>query len=297
MPSRPHVDQEDVLLEELERLPLAIKQAAAFMVENAMDIQTYLKVFEKESAKLLSEEFRDSRRYPGVSNATMVTWAIYFERIKHAHSAAADLLAIMSYYDRQGIPKSLLAHSQDSRFDYEIALGTLKAFSLVQPSNGGETYGMHRFVKMAMKCWLDEHGELQDYRERAIDLNVGSLSYKSQEAWTECAKLFPHAQVVLGTEAAFSRGSLERAILLENVSYYLVHRGLYTPAKAMSQECVDIRTADIRTADIRTAELGNEHRATIDAQVDLAFCLEQTGSTEEAEKILRQAKEACEKLL
>ena len=152
-----------------------------------MDVETYLKVWEKESAKLLSEEFRDSRRYPGVSNATMVTWVISFEQIKHTHRAAADLLALMSFYDRQGIHKSLLSYGQDSMFEVEKALGTLKAFSLIQPSNEGETYGMHRLVKMAMKCWLDEHGELWEYGERAIDLMSKAFPIDASEAWTECS--------------------------------------------------------------------------------------------------------------
>jgi hypothetical protein len=62
-------DAEVELLECLERLPLAVAHAAAFMKQTSVSVNEYLRMFnsEKMQAKLLAWEFRDPNKYRNVS--------------------------------------------------------------------------------------------------------------------------------------------------------------------------------------------------------------------------------------
>jgi hypothetical protein len=59
------------LLNNLTYLPLAIKQAAAYINENTMSVFNYLQLYkanDKDLIYLLSTEFKDQRRYKEVKN-------------------------------------------------------------------------------------------------------------------------------------------------------------------------------------------------------------------------------------
>lgn len=80
----------------------------------------------------------------------LITWQILFESIRESRRSAADLLSLMSFFDRQGIPKTLLynssggdaveIHSEDDsdseaqssvtdEFNYDILI--LRRYSLI----------------------------------------------------------------------------------------------------------------------------------------------------------------------
>lgn len=108
------------LIEALEYMPLAIIQAAAYIRqrESNFSIREYLKDLKKNDqikTSLLSREDgnllgRDS----GAKNSIMITWQISFDHILKTRTSAADLLSLMSFFDRQGIPKNLLKTRNDA---------------------------------------------------------------------------------------------------------------------------------------------------------------------------------------
>jgi len=42
------------------------------------------------------------------TNSIIITWQISFDHIRHVRPSAADLLSLMSFFDRQGISEALL---------------------------------------------------------------------------------------------------------------------------------------------------------------------------------------------
>ena len=62
-----------------------------------------------------------------------------------------DLLSLMSVFDRQGIPKSIVDDAFTSETEFQTALGTLKAYSLITENEAAETYGMHRLVQLSTR--------------------------------------------------------------------------------------------------------------------------------------------------
>ncbi|KAI8168729.1 hypothetical protein K4K49_012692 [Colletotrichum sp. SAR 10_70] len=99
------------LSERLEKLPLAIAQASAFIQENSMSAGDYLERLDRgddDIVRLLSEDFRTVGRDDDVPRAVMLTFAISFEQIEREQPLATEILSLIAFFDRQAIPQSLL---------------------------------------------------------------------------------------------------------------------------------------------------------------------------------------------
>ena len=233
-------DGSDELLEILDHLPLAISQAAAFMVRNNTDVPKFLEIFRDESDQLLSKEYRDLRNYDGKSNVVLVTWTISFKQIKDKDPQAADLLALMSFYDRQGIPKTLLHKEPTSNFAFYESMGTLIAFSLIHVSRRSEAYGMHRLVRLATKNWLKSSNNEQEMAESAMQSLSDNFPNAQPQNWKTCAVLLPHAQVLLEEQRHPRDSSRRRAALLYQTAKYLHHQEQNTIARQRCEEAISI---------------------------------------------------------
>ncbi|RKU43154.1 hypothetical protein DL546_002853 [Coniochaeta pulveracea] len=104
------------LVQELEQLPLAISQAAGYINQRTPrgSIEKYLADFRKTSftiSSLLEHDVGDPRRDRSARNSVLTTWQMSFDQIKSERPSAADLLCLMSFFDRQGIPEELLTLS------------------------------------------------------------------------------------------------------------------------------------------------------------------------------------------
>ncbi|PGH36217.1 hypothetical protein GX50_00901 [[Emmonsia] crescens] len=112
------------LLEELDYIPLAIAQAAAYIGQRSprVTVSTYLDEFRRSDtsrARLLEIDSGDDRRDSRASNSIISTWQISFEHIRQTNPRAARLLSLMSLFDRQGIPVSLLKNYYQRQFDHD----------------------------------------------------------------------------------------------------------------------------------------------------------------------------------
>jgi hypothetical protein len=101
------------LAEALEFMPLAIVQAAIYIFQRALcySMRDYLQDFQKNDRKktgLLNYEGEQLRRDWEAKNSIIITWQISFDHIRKIRPSATDLLSLMSFFDRQGIPEALL---------------------------------------------------------------------------------------------------------------------------------------------------------------------------------------------
>ncbi|KAJ5380184.1 uncharacterized protein N7496_002612, partial [Penicillium cataractarum] len=107
------------LSKELDFMPLAMAQAAAYIRRRVpfLSVEQYLSKFRgsdhQQVARLLVEhEGMNLRRDHEAKNSILMTWQISLDHIQQVCPAAADLLALMSFFDRQGIPDFMLRRSQ-----------------------------------------------------------------------------------------------------------------------------------------------------------------------------------------
>jgi len=98
--------EQDMLITELDRLPLVIKQAASYMTKRHKTIPQYLSLLqdgEVSQLKLLAHNFVDVGGEATSFNSVTVTWIISFQQIKSENLRAANLLFLMSFLDRQSM--------------------------------------------------------------------------------------------------------------------------------------------------------------------------------------------------
>ncbi|KAJ4332642.1 hypothetical protein N0V95_009612 [Ascochyta clinopodiicola] len=180
----------------LECMPLAIVQAAAYIRQRAprCSVQQYLADFHKSDRKktsLLDYDGGRLRRDGDAKNSILLTWQISFDHIRDVRPSAADLLSLMSFFDRQGIPeealrsqpevkrsnesadpfkpdsdKSELEESIDNGFEDDISM--LTSYFIVSLTTGGTAFDMHRLVQLATRRWLREQGKFEFWNDRFI---------------------------------------------------------------------------------------------------------------------------------
>lgn len=159
------------LLLELDCLPLAITQAAAYININPISINEYLGHLQGTESNLIhimNEEMRDHTRYKHAATAIAKTWLVSFEQIVRQDAHAASLLQYMSWIDWKAIPRSILpAIEPEARMT--SAIGTLWSYSFITTRSDGKTYDMHRLVRVAAKVWIQQKGLVEETQRKALE--------------------------------------------------------------------------------------------------------------------------------
>jgi tetratricopeptide (TPR) repeat protein len=298
------VDKDDAieLIHLLDSMPLAITQAAAYIEQRAprMTISRYLdKVRQSDQGQssLLMKDVGDGRRDGRASNSIIATWQISFTHIQKEMPTAADLLSLMSLFDGQSIPESLLHfhywRDDDVEADIEDDIYALTNYSLIKMSADGKQFQMHRLVQFSMKRWLELYDELGFWKETYVTLMDDNYSVGRHENWATCQKLFPHVQAAIECQPDMKRlpdnaNAVEVwASVLHKGAWYALEMGKYKEAEDMNR----------RALEGRERALGKEHPTTLKSVGNLAVTLQFQGKYEESEDVSRRAFEGCEKVL
>jgi tetratricopeptide (TPR) repeat protein len=321
------------LLEALEFLPLAITQAAAYIRANGVSLEDYLeslRASDEEVKDLLDENLYDPGRDLEIRNSVFQTLKISFDRIRKQNPRAADMLSLMAVLDRQAIQDKLIRRDGDSKKDFTIAIGTLKAFSLIIEEKGGAAFKMHRLVQLSTQRWLELEGVIKEWQAKALTAVSKCCSPNAgYENWTAWEAIDPHVQVALGFVVNTDSCLLQRARLLSRAAGYNLAQGRYEAAyrkavegfaireKLLEDDHVD-KLASIsiialvlqkqgkyeaaeemnrRALNRREKVLGPKHLDTLTSVSSLAWVLERLGKYKAAERMNRRTLNGREKLL
>ncbi|KAL2152254.1 hypothetical protein VTH82DRAFT_5438 [Thermothelomyces myriococcoides] len=235
-------DEHSTLSSRLENLPLALIQAAAFIRENGLTIGEYIQLLDRSDqnfADLLSEEFETEGRDSDAPRAVAETWILSFEQIQRQNALAAELLSLMSLFDRQAIPRDFLTRyyelrGEDRSGEIQLtkALGVLQAFCFIVEDKA-HGFDMHRLIQLATQKWLNRKDLIRQYAEKA--LLVVSKAFPdggNHQNWAICRAYLPHANAVLklnatGTDEEY----LEKASLLKEIGYLYFKQGQWKDAE------------------------------------------------------------------
>ncbi|KAJ6133730.1 hypothetical protein N7523_000052 [Penicillium sp. IBT 18751x] len=296
------------LVEELELMPLAIVQAASYIRKRAprYSVSQYLRDFQKsdrEAIKLLNTEAGHLYRDWEAKNLILVTWQISFDYIRREQPSAADLLSLMSFFDRQGISEDLLRvqpenhHFSDSELsnksgdeevsqtdtfsDFEDDIATLRDYSFISVSQNSAFFTMHRLVQLTTRVWLKSHRQTEQWKERFISNLYYKVPTGAYENWERCRQLFPHVKAAM-SERPKSEESLQTwATLLYNGAWYALRSGMITDGKNMA----------LRSRKQRIRLLGEEHEEALNSTALLAIARSLEGYWKEAEQLSVQVME------
>jgi hypothetical protein len=303
----PNSDHLDILTARLEYLPLALAQSAAFIQERSMTVARYLHLLDQSDStlvELLSEPFEAVGRDSSVPNAVAATWMVSFKQIREQYPNASDLLSLMSFFDRQGIPKAFLSHwvapkdGQDRAprerdramgiLELEKALGVLKGFSFASEGTTDENLNMHSLVQLVMRKWLIRQGTSGAWAGQALTTVSELYPPGSYANWKVCEDYLPHAYAVLSHEDLSSPAeAIIRGSLLHNTALFVLYRGQWNKAEELQVQAVAMRRR----------MLGEEHPDTLTSMANLASTFWNQGRWTEAEKLEVQVMETSSRVL
>ena len=322
--SLPDIDVAANLVRALDLVPLAISQAAAYIRARAprSSAEKYLAEFresEHKRSRLLEHDAGDLRREGGVSNAILTTWQISFDHIRSKRRSAADLLSLMSFFDRQGIPWWVLNPSRiakdtvqargldkarkrgsndgggvtDSDTDdgidddaddadggFEDDVAMLRDYCLIVIDESGDQFEMHGLVQLSTRKWLEAFGQLEMFKQQCIERTAASFPTGEYENWARCRSLFAHVQVILGYRPS-DKTAKRWATLLHNGGWYAWSQGRYDVAQRMVEKARKVREKRLEKEDV----------ATLASISLLAAVLSDRGRWEEAKKLFVQVME------
>jgi tetratricopeptide (TPR) repeat protein len=302
------------LVQALDFMPLAISQAAAYICSRPRSsVEKYLKDLrksEQSKASLLDYDGGDLRRDDAALNSIITTWQISFEHIRSTRPSAAELLSLMSFFDRQGIPEYLLHESKQrdsnevntenrcdndagSEFEdgntrsFEEDVATLCAYSLISTDIRGDSFEMHRLVQLSTRTWLKVHNQLEKWKQVYVLKLSTVFPEGTHENWLICEALLPHVEAMEAHRPADENSLLRWALVLRNAAWYLGERGNLLLAERMA----------FKAAATYEKLLGKEHWGTLMSVNTIAVILRQQGKYKQAEEMHRQALEGMEKAL
>nr|WOD46566.1 hypothetical protein [Trichoderma atroviride] len=275
------------LLDLLANLPLAIRQASAYMATKHISTADYLELCQsnhKDMIILLSKDFEDRHRYQEIQNPVATTWLISFNQILRNDPLAVKYLQFMSILMEKDIPKFLLPTS--TRLETVDAIGTLKGYAFITQQEGEDIFDMHRLVRLAMRNWLEKAGGLKETVTSAIQRLNEVMPWPKHENRKIWMRLLPHAQAILELPEHLT-GKQAESTLFSNIAGANQYLGRYQTAERLYRQALELDEK----------RLGKEHARTLVGMSNLGGVLYHLGQSEESERILRQVYEVRENLL
>ena len=289
-------DAARVLADELGYLPLALEQAAAYMVEHAEAFAAYLAAYRHLRPKLL-DKMGPVTGYPESLRTIRTTLKCSFEAVAAASPASIDLLRLSAFFAPYPIPYEMILEGAseldellasalasprggDFALDRHLTpldrlLNPLKRHSLVRHYYEERFYAVHRLVQAALRDELNA-AEFTNLAERAVKVLNRTFPEADYANWPRCERLLPHA---LTAQTWIEREDLrfpEAARLLDRVGFYLYNRARYTEAEPLFRQALAIRKKT----------LDSDHPDTATSLNNLGVLLRFRGLYGEAESLL-----------
>ncbi|KAK5988191.1 Kinesin light chain-like protein [Cladobotryum mycophilum] len=263
----------------LEDLPLAIKQASAYMVETQMTTARYLEHCQSSDdtmIELLTKDFEDESRYETLQNPIATTWLISFHHIMRHAPLAVEYLRFICFLAEKNIPISLLPPG-DSELQREEAIGTLQSYSCITKQRDATTFDIHRLVRLAMRNWMQSEQKWETGIKSVIHRLVQVLpfaDYGDRDVWMGA---LPHVISALKgiPDECIQEDEL---ILLRRKARFYHLMGKYGDAEEIYERIVPL-SMKVR---------GVEHPTTLNVENSYALTLKEQGKYTEAEQIFRR---------
>jgi len=258
---------------ELGNLPLALEQAAAYIAETAAAFSSYLSAFRKRRLSLLEKASGLVSR-----DTVSVTWAANFAAVEHASPESADVLRLSALLAPDAIPFELFESAVDCD---ELAtvelLRPLARYSLVRTDAAARAYGVHRLVQEIVRAALGE-SQCRMYLERAVTVLSAAFPDAHYRSWVRCDKLVEHVVSVAHWVIAFDAQPDGVTELFNKTGRYLMQRGRYSEAEAVSQKAL-----------LLGRRLGRDRLDVAASLNNLAIVYQRWGRLAESEPLYEQA--------
>ncbi|KXG45118.1 uncharacterized protein PGRI_096050 [Penicillium griseofulvum] len=248
------------LVQELNYMPMAITQAAAYINSrrSVSPVQEYLEYFQtsdRNKVKRLSYETAYIYRDWEESSAILKTLQCSLDQILAVRPSAADLLSVMSFFDPESIPALLLrqvstmwrGRNSSSGDHFEEDAQFLLGYSLISVTQDPKFYRMRSLVQLATRNWLDINGQTEQYIEKYIDILLAECEHLDN-----FKVLFPPIQSAASKKPTLQSSLPGWALVLHEGAEYAWKEGNLPDMKRMARKATWARETVFGPEDERT---------------------------------------------
>lgn len=275
---------------ELGFLPLALEQAAAYILAQQSEFQNYLKAYRLRRHALLNKSRPKLGDYP---ETVATTWDINFRRVQDCSPASAELLRACAFLSPDDIPleafvlgrlqwgdtlAEALAEADEDPLVIDELLEPLARYSLIRRDTSGRRLSLHKLVQEVLREQMDD--EARDLWSRRAVLAVGAAFPEvTFEVWSICGRLLSQAKAASQLIEAGKFEFPEAGRLLNELAAYLHNRGQFAEAEPLYR----------RGLAIREKALGPDHPDVATSLNNLGSLCHALGRRDEAEKLYQRA--------
>jgi tetratricopeptide (TPR) repeat protein len=235
-------------------LPLALEEAAAYLEQTRVGLDTYLTLLRDRARDLLGLTASGDPA-AGLAGAeadqrrVATVWSVSLDRIRDAAPEAEALLDLFAFL-APTIPRTLapahsevfaagLAAAMVDPVRYNALLAIAGRYSLIELS--ADEIGVHRLVQAVIRAQLDRDQE-RVMVLAAVELLRAAFPNDSWEpaSWAACETLLPHVLGVADHAQRLAVGAEQTGWLLDRASTYLRERGQYRQALPLATRAVNL---------------------------------------------------------
>jgi tetratricopeptide (TPR) repeat protein len=286
--------QAEALSTLLDGLPLALDQAAAFIMEMQSTLAEYIELYHSEHRELLSKRGQISNGHP---DSVAASFSMSFRQVRGINPATVDLLRLCAFLDADEIPEEIfqlgaevLGESLGSVAVNQIRIiETIRdcgRFSLLRRNPEARTVSLHRLVQVFIKEEMGRESQ-RLWAERAVLAVNKTFPSLEFDNWPACERLIQHALTLAKHIKEHNLVIPDAGRLLNHAARYLKERARFAEALPLYQQSLAI---------YETA-LGPEHILVAAALNNLALCLQSMGKYMETEPLYKRALSIYERKL
>jgi tetratricopeptide (TPR) repeat protein len=311
-------------------LPLALDQAGAYIEETGCGFAGYVQRYRQKRHVLLDRRGLASDH----PDSIVATIRLACQRVGEQQPAALELVRCCAFLYPEAIPEELLLAGADylgpvlgaavrAATEFDLAVATLRRYSLVQRHPETHMLSLHRLVQVILQ--EDMTGpEREQWQQRLVHLLSAVFpvipAETKVELWGQCERLLPHAMSCAVTipEHLHDR---ELAEMLLKVTRYLFKRSQYQQASFLCEHALHLFEQTLgpdhlqvalvlhslaaiyrwqgkyeqavlqhqRSLRIREQVLGPKHPCVAASLNNLAFVYRERGEYEQAEPLFQRA--------
>jgi tetratricopeptide (TPR) repeat protein len=217
-----HLVDAQVIIDKLDRLPLALTQAGSYLRQTNMSVPSYIKHYDSTWKDLMEEQGRYLKREYGDRSSILTTWMISYKQVALESEEAANLLKLWGFLDREDLWYGLLASVRDFDEDSRVpewlavlaeneikfhrAIVLLRRYSLVDIAV--QQVGSHA-IHVVLHAWCHHLSANEERRAMlllAVRIVAQAVPAESNTTyWTLQRRLLPHGMHVYAKMSVLRR--------------------------------------------------------------------------------------------
>jgi tetratricopeptide (TPR) repeat protein len=178
---------------ELGFLPLALDQAAAYILQQRITLAAYL-----DGLRRVPERMHAAASAGGDAQRTIARlWDLHITAIRHRSPAAARMLDVLARYAPDAVPRAMLG-GDAPREETDEMLGLLASYSMITLTT--ETVSMHRLLQAVILTQPpasgDDPGSLRETALDWLNASIPADPERNMAGWPLLRALVPHAEAL-----------------------------------------------------------------------------------------------------